>query len=837
MHESLLPHPQACLLDTSGVIRAVHNVDQSWMDQSLHAMLESSVSGLVHKQLGGQLQALLAAPHVGFAQALPSGVLLHGYWAGDGAVVAWSECVRTERSWLESLFERSPDALCWLVPIVEQGEVVDFRIEAASHQATSLCDHLLQGERYGDICRTHPQLGALQPVLETYRQGGGKDLGFTVEPPTRRAGVYFQRLIPADGGLVLLTRNVSAQLQAQQELADSENRLRLAAMTARMGIWEIDARTGRHHWSDEMYLLYAMPADTVVQMDAWMDCIHPKDRPHMQRRIQELQEVPQGIVEDSFRIVRPNGDVRHILSRAHGVWDIDGVLQRLIGVNLDQTEELHAIESIESQRQLLNGVINSLGEAVVALNPSGEVLFANRLARSMLRSPIAVGERPSILLGDWMDADQQPLVESPVVAALTKQCTIAYKPVAPCLDGEPLWMSIRVRPLSGEAGVVCTMRDIRAQEQGERERRELRRQLEQTERLRALGTLSGGLAHDINNMLTVVFAAGESILTEAPEHLIEDAMAIRDAAEQGHHLLKQLLTFSGQVARNRRMSHPAQIVETACRLFRHKLPAHITLTSSIDEDIEKVSIHVDEEEWVQSLLNLIQNASDAISADSDGRVWVRAWQERDDEDQPWVIFSVEDNGSGMTEEQQQRALEPFFTTKTLMRGTGLGLSMVHAIISGHGGTLLLDSAVGQGTTVQARIRGQHCQSRQSPTNATMKRSTPLDGQLVLLVDDHDIVLRSCARLLRLLGAGVEEFVNPIDALEQFRADPHRYTIALLDVNMPELDGPSLAAALRRIRPDVHVLLMTANPSAQNTGGWRVLAKPILPAELARIHVM
>jgi len=863
--ETLLSaHEAAIALDSEGVVVATHHpwplrgqglvLGDRFFD-GVQAALEDEASDRVGvMELLQGVQRLLQAPHPGFAVPLVAGastqrrpLLIQGYWVAEaqmavisGRQLSLMAAGAEDNHRFGEAFADAPDAVLWLVPVREAGEIVDFGIVDASRQADVLCGQPLAGHRVGALQAQLPQLGQVAALRDVFLRGRRRDMSVTVALPARGAGIYFQRVLPVSGGLVVFSRNVSDHVLVQQELADSEQRLRLAAATAMMGIWEAEVGSQRLRWSDEMFVLHGLSAGTPISWERWRGCIHPEDQ-GLAVGLDALLATRGDFSEQDYRIVRPDGTVRHIRSRAQVLRDLEGAVHRVIGVNIDRTEELGAITRIEGQRQLLDAVLDSLGEGVVALDTAGQVRFANASAREILNDALPVGSRPAVLFGRWQDADCLPLPCSPVSLALEEGEPIDESPVAVLVGAEALWLALRIRPLSDGGGVVVRVRDIRAELQGERERQELQRRLEQTERLRALGTLTGGLAHDMNNMLTVIFTASEALDSGVPPHLSEDVHDIRLAAQQGQHLLSRLLTFSGRVARDRRPTAPASVVGTACRLFRHKLPEHVRLTESLDPGVHTCVVDIDAQEWIQVIHNLLQNACDAIAPGRDGHITVRlAFVPSEPGARTGqVIFEVLDDGQGMTEDQCSRALEPFFTTKAVLRGTGLGLSMVHAIVSGHGGELSLESAVGFGTRVCLRIAGHQRIARRSlPAPAAEPvppvSGAPLVGQTILLVDDNDGVIRSMSRLLRRRGAVVDAFTDPITALADFTAEPSRYTQALLDVNMPGLSGPELARYLRELRCDLRISLMTGNPAVSSRDGLPVFSKPLRSDVLARL---
>jgi len=385
-------------------------------------------------------------------------------------------------------------------------------------------------------------------------------------------------------------------------------------------------------------------------------------------------------------------------------------------------------------------------------------------------------------------------------------------------DGTYLWVRASGQARWDETGkplrMAGSITDITAYKKAAEDKMRFAAQLEQTQKLESLGVLAGGIAHDFNNLLTSVLGYCDlAQLRLAPgspiRPLLDQAMK---GARRAADLTKQLLAYSGK---GRFVVEPlnlSTLVEEMTRLLQLSISKKAVLTFDLMEDLPM--IHADATQMRQILMNLIINASEAIG-ESNGIITVstslrycdRAALAQNDIDDHlsegmYVQLVVADNGCGMSPEIQAKIFDPFFTTK--FTGRGLGLSAVLGIVRGHQGALRCSSEPGKGTTFTLLFPATTRSARlmtQPPHAGKWKGSGT-----VLVVDDEDSIRTLATAMLTKLGFAVVSAADGQEALELFRQDPAKFTLVLLDLTMPHLDGPETFAALRRIRADVKVIL-------------------------------
>ena len=372
------------------------------------------------------------------------------------------------------------------------------------------------------------------------------------------------------------------------------------------------------------------------------------------------------------------------------------------------------------------------------------------------------------------------------------------------------------------------------------ERAEVNARLRQAEKLAALGTLSGGIAHDLNNLLTPVLMGVEMLRAER-RHDAELLGQMHDAAVGAREIVRQVLTF-GRARAELPAPLPAEAVFTeAVRLLRASLPSRVALETRFEPELGAVALAPADAH--QLVLNLGTNALHAIPAD--GRIVIRlerahAAREGLDPGREYLQLAVRDTGQGMDPATLARAVEPFFTTKPPGQGTGLGLATVHGIVTAAGGTLRLESRPGEGTTVRVllpRVARATAAPADEPDRGHPPPAPTGDGALVLVVDDEPSVRAVAAAFLRRLGYRVQEAEGVDAGLAWLRANPGRAEALLTDLNMPDGGGLALVRRARELQPGLEAILMSGfldeeqRSAALQTGIRRILQKPFRMDEL------
>ncbi len=371
-------------------------------------------------------------------------------------------------------------------------------------------------------------------------------------------------------------------------------------------------------------------------------------------------------------------------------------------------------------------------------------------------------------------------------------------------------------------------------------------QLMQAQKMEAVGQLTGGVAHDFNNILTIVLANADAILDDerVPPHIAKRAQRISDAGQKASELTRQLLAFSRKQVLKPEVADLNDLVSNTGRLLRRTLGEHVAVQTLAAPGLWP--IFVDRPQVETALINLCINARDAMPAG--GRLTIEtrnvtlSWDyaaRQEDEVAPgdYVMVSVSDTGTGMSPDVAKRAFEPFFTTKEVGKGTGLGLSMVYGFIKQSNGHINIQSEVGRGTTVSMYF------PRSDPAAVAAvqprRQAMPRGSERILVVEDEKAVRAIVGEQLGSLGYDVTLAGDADQALELLKS--HSFDLVITDVVMPgRLNGRGLAEEIKRTWPETRVVFMSGYSEnallrdGRLDSGTMLLAKPHVKADLAKI---
>jgi predicted ATPase/signal transduction histidine kinase/CheY-like chemotaxis protein len=407
------------------------------------------------------------------------------------------------------------------------------------------------------------------------------------------------------------------------------------------------------------------------------------------------------------------------------------------------------------------------------------------------------------------------------------------------------------RKETGDVDFVGAVMDVTAAKESQdrirfaqAEREQLEQRLRQAEKMEAVGRLAGGIAHDFNNVLAGVFAYGEMLFEETPEDstLKRYAKNVLTAATRGRALVEQILAYSRSQLGRRIPVDLTHVVAETLELLQGSLPADIRLEASAPE-LPLVVIG-DATQLHQVVMNVSSNAIQAMGGGGTLRVALesadlfveRALSHGSLAPGRYARLTIQDSGSGMDQATLARIFEPFFTTKEIGRGTGLGLSLVYAIVTDAGGAIDVRSARDQGSIFTIYLaRTEAVLAAASEAEAPLPRG---NGERVLLVEDEANLLAMAAEVLARLGYEPVPFSDSGAALAAFEAEPRAFDVVITDNVMPGLTGMGLATLLRRRRPDLPIVLVsgyagsTLSRQALAAGVTELLAKPVLSRHIA-----
>ncbi|NOR26714.1 MAG: response regulator [Desulforhopalus sp.] len=338
----------------------------------------------------------------------------------------------------------------------------------------------------------------------------------------------------------------------------------------------------------------------------------------------------------------------------------------------------------------------------------------------------------------------------------------------------------------------------------------LERQLRHTQKMEAIGTLAGGVAHDFNNVLTPIMGYTEIIRLKLRQDGFSDKAVydyleqILKASKRAKSLVEQVLTFSRSIEKKAVLQYMHPIVKEVMKLMRVTLPSTIVITEEVSEQCGRVLI--DPVQIHQVLINLCTNAAHAMVG-RHGMLKVKLDKVLPAGDgREWLELSVSDTGSGIEAELLDRIFEPYFSTKEKTSGTGMGLAMVHGIISRQGGRIDVESEIGKGSVF--RVHLPVVQRETANEQAGALGNLQSGSGTILLVDDEEQVVQVTGEILQSLGYEIVGRTSPQDALQLFSSSPHDFDLVLTDLTMPGLTGLELSERMKGLRPDIPIILFT-----------------------------
>jgi len=412
-------------------------------------------------------------------------------------------------------------------------------------------------------------------------------------------------------------------------------------------------------------------------------------------------------------------------------------------------------------------------------------------------------------------------------------------------DGSPMtcMYSGKIIAVDETKALLSMAQDITEQKSALAEKERMERQLRQAMKMEAIGALAGGIAHDFNNVLSVIIGftemAAEDAQPGSPQ--ADDFGKVLIACSRAKDLVKQILNFSRQTAIER---HPLQIqplIKEALKMLRAALPTTIQIHAEIDDSCGPVL--ADPTQIHQILLNLCTNAGHAME-DSGGILTTSLKNVTIAENNPldlacgnYAELIISDTGHGIAPDLIDKIFDPYFSTKPLGKGTGMGLAIVYGIVKDYGGTVTVDSEMGKGTTIHVYFA-----ITRHADNPTLHEdeSIPQGDERILFVDDEEIVIEMGTNILRRLGYSVTAFTDSTKALSAFRENPAVFDIVITDQTMPSMTGAKLAKEMLQIRPDIPIILCTGfsgqidQYSAQDIGIKKFAFKPLNKKNLANL---
>ncbi len=553
-------------------------------------------------------------------------------------------------------------------------------------------------------------------------------------------------------------------------------------------------------------------------------------------------QIPQMPLETFERVL----DLLWLLARQLSTSGISNLKLRREIAEVKRTEKALRLERDRSQKYL-----DTVQAVIVALDAEGRISSINKKGCQLF------GCSEQELIGQpWFDVClPQPEGKEEVFPYFLKLMSGEVEAVAyfenPIItrDGELrqiAWHNALLHDDQGRiVGTLSSGEDITDRQEIEKAKSALEKQLRQTQKMEAIGTLAGGIAHDFNNILSAVLGYTEMLQLKLDKGSTEHEYAhhIYSAGNRAKALVQQILTFSRQTEHELRPVDVNATIQEVTHLLRSSLPSTIEIQQNLQS---KPLVMGDPTQLHQILMNLCTNAAHAMK-DTGGvlDIELTTVELKDNlasaqiKMTPGVYMqlNVSDTGCGIPAEIIDRVFDPFFTTKKRGEGTGMGLSVIHGIVESYNGTINVYSEVGKGSTFRVFLPAIE---RRDEADKRQDEDIPTGNERILFIDDEPMLVELSTSQLETLGYHVMSRSSSVDALSLFEEEPDAFDLVITDLTMPRMTGDELAGRLKAIRPDIPIILCTGfsatitSESAHRFGIDAFLMKPIIVREMAKV---
>lgn len=723
---------------------------------------------------------------------------------------------------------KPPDGrLCYEVIRDLNAEVKIFRnLQDSSHAATNP-----SVGRYG----LHTYVG--KAVIFENKHVGSLCVVYKSDPPFTEKDKEFLQIVASAIAAEEMRK------AAKDSLVESQSRLALSLRAASLGVWDRDVEKNILTWDDRMFEMYGFAKDGFPgTFEAWKACIHPEDR---ERVVAIHNAALRGETEykTDFRIIRPDGRVRYI--KVDGIVLRDAKAQpiRVVGLNQDVTDQKLAEIATAHAEKTFRGLLESIHLLALILDPDGNIVFCNDYFLT-----ITGWSRSEVLGKNWIEMFSPSATRETLKAFFKESVSNGsipthYENSISTREGAirlVVWDNAILRNPDGAiTGLASIGTDVT-------EHRKLEEQLRQSQKLEAIGQLSGGVAHDFNNILSAIVGYAHLALMKMPadDPCRSNIEFILEASDRATTLTQSLLSFSRKQVINPQPHNLNDIIKRLQKLLVRLIREDITITTSyIEEDLPVLADSVQIE---QMIMNLVTNARDAMPMG--GHLAIRTDYFSMDENfiathgygriGCYAYLAIADTGEGLDPKTKERIFEPFFTTKAPGKGTGLGLAMVYGAVKQHGGYIDVESEPGKGATFKIFLPLISGYERISSSKGTAEKYCG-GTETILIAEDNAALRQLSCQILRDQGYSVIEAFDGVDALEKYADNKDCIALTIFDVIMPRKNGKEAYEEIRAINPSAKAIFVSgyAEDIISKEGllesDIHFLLKPMIPADLLK----
>ena len=633
---------------------------------------------------------------------------------------------------------------------------------------------------------------------------------------------------------------------SKEALRNSEERFELAMQFVNDGIFDWNLETNEIYYSTAWKKMLGYEDNEIKnEFSEWERRISPEDAKVSWSTLNEVLAGKRERFEKEFQMRHKDGHLVDILSRANVIFNEKGKGIRFVGTHVDITERKKVERELKKTNRLLNAIMNNTTDAIFIKDLQRRYILVNTATSNAIGKPVAeiVGKKDNELF----PPESEKIIHEVDSEVLGSGKQILKEEKLETTYGETYWLANKGPYLDEEGkilGLIGISRDITTIKKAEMEKEKLQSQLRQSQKMESIGTLAGGIAHDFNNILGIILGNTELAIDDIPEwnpakHNLEEVVK---ASLRAKDVIRQLLSFSRKSESTRKPIQIASVIKDSFHLIRSSLPMTIEIRCDIPDD--NSTVLADPTQIHQVIINLCTNAAHAMEMDG-GILEIRlrnlildkgeALQYKDINPGSFVSISVSDTGHGISPEIKERIFDPYFTTKDIGKGTGMGLAMVHGIVKNHNGIISVYSEPGKGSTFKILLPTIGKAEEKQPEKII---TLPMGLEKILFIDDEQALVDMGQQILERLGYEVTIQTNPLEALKLFTSQPNLFDLIITDMTMPQMSGDKLTKEILKIRSDMPIILCTGFSEKINKGSSgaigirKYLEKPLNKRELS-----
>ena len=640
---------------------------------------------------------------------------------------------------------------------------------------------------------------------------------------------------------IWVIEDVSDQRRAEQAIQQAQERLELAQEAGKIGVFDLNLLTGEIHWSDKLATLLGFPAGTQpLHRDSWLDCLHPDDRAQARDYFDACLAGTEDHLRDSWRIVRPDGEVRWLLEAARIFRDGDGKPVRVVGVNVDIHDQKLLEEQVAGQLDFQQALIDAIPVPLFYKGADGCYIGVNRAYEQAFNVPREALVGKTVMALDFLTEESRVLFERDNMLAMDGEQSVHREVDLPYADGEIhhtlFWLHGFARADGTPGGTIGTFVDITDRQRAEQELRRAKELAEESTALKS--NFLANMSHEIRTPMNAIIGMSHLALKSGLSPRQHDYVS--KIQQAGQHLLgviNDILDFSkieaGKLTVEKQPFVLDRMLESVSDVVGYKAGAKgLELVCDVAADVPP-NLVGDSLRLGQILINFANNA---IKFTEQGEISIAVRMLEDAGQRVKLRFEVRDTGIGLTPEQMGRLFQSFqqADTSTTRRygGTGLGLAICKSLAELMGGEVGADSTFGKGSTFWVTLPLE----RGAPARVLLP-PPDLRGRRVLVVDDNHTAATVLSDMLHAMGFDVEQAYSGLEALDRLResmGQQRPFGLLLLDWHMPGMDGVELAGHIRALGlPQVPQMLMVTAygredvmRAARAQGIETVLIKPV-----------